>query len=59
MIKIYSSGNYIYKFNTIYLLYWIVYGLCFSNDSKILVSSCSDYSIIAYDIKNKKAIGTG
>jgi len=30
-----------------------VCGLCFSSDSKTLVSSCNDYSIIAFNVQTK------
>ncbi len=52
----YNHGSCIYLFNLLiinYHLFLVVRGLCFSSDSKTLVSSCDDYSIIAYNVQTK------
>ena len=63
--------NYLFKFINVkqvvflfinfyinYHLYLVVFGLCFSSDSKTLVSSSDDNSIIAYNVQTKTQIGT-
>jgi len=49
-----SNGQEYAKYNHGSGSYGVVYGLCFSSDSKTLVSSGSnDYSIIAYNVQTK------
>ena len=63
--------NYLFKFINIkqvvflfinfyinYHLYLVVFGLCFSSDSKTLVSSSYDNSIIAFNVQSKTQIAT-